>query len=83
MSALRKARTLRDVEAENAELREALAPFARLADVCDHFKKQADETICSWRIEGKRRYGPTVEDCRRARQALGDAIHTISERGKS
>lgn len=55
---------------ELADAKEALKPFAELADVCDFFDKKPDEQICSWRINGRRHKGPTADDCRRARQIV-------------
>lgn len=55
------------------QLREAvklLSPLGRLAEVCDHFKRMPDQEICSWRIGGKSRKGPTADDCRAARDFL-------------
>lgn len=49
---------------------EVLAPFAALAEVCDHFHKDNVSPICSWRIDGHRRLGPTVGDVRKARDVL-------------
>jgi hypothetical protein len=59
---------------ELADAKEALKPFAELADVCDYFDKKPDEQICSWRINGKRQKGPTADDCRRARQIVPPLI---------
>lgn len=56
---------------ELADVKEALKPFAALADVCDYFKKLPNEQICSWRIKGERHKGPTASDCREARRIVG------------
>lgn len=56
---------------ELADAKEALKPFAALAEVCDHFDRKPDYTICSWRIAGTRHYGPTADDCRNARRIVG------------
>jgi hypothetical protein len=47
-----------------------LRPFALLAEICDHFKHLPGKEICSWRIDGERRKGPTADDCRKARDFL-------------
>lgn len=52
------------------ELKRAIAPFAALADVCDHFKREDAVAICSWRIGGEYRRGPTAGECRKANAAL-------------
>ncbi len=62
---------------ELADAKEALRPFAELADVCDHFTKMPDERICSWRIAGERKNGPTADDCRRAKRAYGSLIEPL------
>ena len=57
-------------DSAKAELLKALAPFAALAAVCDHFRRDDDYPICSWRIGGERKQGPTAADCRKAREAI-------------
>lgn len=62
---------------ELADAKEALKPFADLAEVCVHFKKTPGEQICSWRINGQRHEGPTVADCIEARRVLGAPLEPI------
>jgi hypothetical protein len=52
------------------EVMTALAPFAALADVCNHFNKPDELPICSWRIDGQRTTGPTVGHVRKAHDVL-------------
>lgn len=63
-------RLLANRENDLDEVLDAMRPFAALADVCDHFKRLPDQTICSWRIAGERQRGPTADDCRNARTVL-------------
>lgn len=63
----------RDLE----DAKEALKPFAELAPICEHFKKTPGEQICSWRIGGKRYWGPTVADCIEARRVLGPPLESV------
>lgn len=56
---------------ELAEAKDALKPFAALADICDHFDRKPDTPICSWRVSGQRGFGPTADDCRAARRIVG------------
>lgn len=63
-------RLLSEREKDVSEILDAIRPFAALADICDHFKRMPDQTICSWRIAGERHRGPTADDCRNARTVL-------------
>lgn len=44
-----------------------LKPLARVADSGDHFNHDGVKPICSWRIGGVRHVGPSMADCRNAR----------------
>lgn len=62
---------LTEVQILRAQIKEAedlLRPFARVADSGDHFDHDDVKPICSWRISGERIPGPTIGDCRAARQ---------------
>lgn len=56
-------------ESDAARLREALEPFARLAECVDEFEKTDDEFVAAFDIKG-RRVIATAGDVRRARAAL-------------
>lgn len=57
------------LRAENARLREALEPFARMADIITGNKGEAPD---EWHFSLKGAYAAiTVGDCRRAAEALG------------
>lgn len=47
----------------------ALKPFVELADVCDHFHNPDSHSVCKVAIGGIPHTGPTVGDCRAARNA--------------
>lgn len=47
-----------------------LKPFAALGDICDHFNRAPDRTICNWKIGGVQESGPTARECRAARDFL-------------
>jgi hypothetical protein len=55
------------------KLLEVLAPFAALADVCRHFRKDDATAICRWRIAGEPYRGPTVAQVKKAREVF-DAV---------
>lgn len=60
----------RDCEELRYQLRTAdslLKPLAAVADSGDHFNHDNAKSICSWRIAGERHYGPTMGQCRAAR----------------
>ena len=63
-------REISELKARIDELKRALRPFADLASVCDHFRKEDAVSICSWRISGETHRGPTAGDCRKAKSAL-------------
>lgn len=44
-----------------------LKPLAAVADSGDHFNHDGVKSICSWSIAGVRYYGPSINDCRAAR----------------
>lgn len=59
---------------ELAAVKEALKPFAELADVCDHFNHPDSRLMCRVTIDGVSHPGPTAGDCRRARQIRGNPL---------
>lgn len=62
---------LTEVQILRAQIKEAeelLKPFARVADSGDHFDHDDVKPICSWRIAGEWIVGPSIGDCRAARQ---------------
>jgi hypothetical protein len=76
-------RILSNREKDLAEVLDALRPFAALANVCDHFKRLPDQTICSWRIAGEHQRGPTADDCRNARTVINAIERTGVDVGPS
>lgn len=67
------AATLEHLEAENARLREALKPFANLADVYD--PPDGDDKAAVWYKV------PTIGQLRKARAALGDTPAGLDRQG--
>jgi hypothetical protein len=62
----------RDQVVEAANL---LKPFAAVADCGDHFDHDDTKHICSRRISGTRIPGPTIGECRAARQFARARAH--------
>lgn len=56
---------------ELAAAKEALRPFAELADICDHFRHPDDRRVCKATINGVPHIPATAGDCRRARAVYG------------
>lgn len=57
------------------EAERLLKPLARVANSGDHFGHDDEKSICSWRILGERRYGPTIGECRAAREFVYARAH--------
>jgi len=51
--------------------KEALRPFAELADICDHFRHNDNRSVCKATIQGVPHVPATAGDCRRARAVYG------------
>jgi len=51
--------------------KEALRPFAELADICDHFRHDDNRSVCKATIKGVPHVPATAGDCRRARAVYG------------
>ena len=53
-----------------AEAIDLLRPFAKLAEVCDHFNHPDGKPMCSYAKDGVRWNGPSAADCRKARDFI-------------